>query len=105
MFTGPCPIGETNTHLILKAHLLALAKYYVEGNLPALDFLTRPYESFHPIGVDTSNPCIKVSHEYRNASPVGNFVIDDYQAGSDTNVSSSGGSVTFDVQNLVEGTP
>jgi hypothetical protein len=44
-----------------------------------------------------------VSHEHRNASPVGNFVIDDYQTNSAENVSSSGGSVTFDVEHLAEG--
>ena len=46
-----CSIGETNTHLIQLGHFLPLVKHYVEGNVPALDFLTRQYESFHPIGV------------------------------------------------------
>lgn len=101
-FTGPCPIGDTNTHLIQKGHFLALVKHYVEGNIPALDFLTRQYESFHPIGVDTSNPCIVVSHEYRNGAAVGNFIIDNYQNNNATNQSSSGGAVTFDVENLTE---
>lgn len=103
VFDGPCPIGEANTHLIQQGHFLALLKHYVEGNVPALDFLTRQYESLHPIGVDTSNPCIEVSHEYRNASPVGNFIIDDYQTNTANNLSSSGGSVSFDVDNLTEG--
>ncbi len=103
VFAGPCPIGRANTHLIQKGHFLALVKHYVEGNIPALDFLTRQYESFHPIGVDTSNPCIVVSHEYRNGAAVGNFIIDDYQANTAPNLSSSGGSVTFDVENLTEG--
>lgn len=102
-FTGPCPIGEANTHLIQQGHFLALIKHYVEGNVPALDFLTRQYESLHPIGVDTSNPCIEVSNEYRNAAPVGNFVIDDYQTNTASNLSSSGGAVSFNVDNLTEG--
>jgi len=102
-FDGPCSIGEANTHLIQKGHFLALIKHYVEGNVPALDFLTRQYESLHPIGVNTSDPCIEVSHEYRNAAPVGNFVIDDYQTNTANNLSSSGGSVSFDVDNLTEG--
>ena len=50
-FTGPCSIGESNTHLIQLGHFLPLIKHYIEGNIPALDFLTRQYESFHPIGV------------------------------------------------------
>ncbi|MCI0538415.1 MAG: hypothetical protein L0Z50_24675, partial [Verrucomicrobiales bacterium] len=51
VFTGPCGIGRANTHLIQLGYLLPLVKHYVEGNVPALDFLTRQYESFHPIGV------------------------------------------------------
>lgn len=103
-FTGPCTIGPTHdlTHLIQLGHFLPLIKHYVEGNVPALDFLTRQYESFRPIGVPTGNPCIVVTHEYRNSSD-GNFVIDDYQAQPTTGISSSGGMVKFDVENLTEG--
>jgi hypothetical protein len=103
VFTGPCPIGRANTHLIQLGYLLPLVKHYVEGNIPALDFLTRQYESFRPIGVPTSNPCIVVTNEYRNGAAVGNFVIDDFQTQPATNMSSSGGSVNFDVENLAEG--
>ncbi len=104
-FTGPCPIGPPDglTHLIQLGHFLPLIKHYVEGNVPALDFLTRQYESFRPIGVPTANPCVVVTHEYRNGSPTGNFMIDDYQTQPGTGTSSSGGAVAFDVQNLTEG--
>lgn len=104
-FSGPCPIGppNTTTHLIQLGYLLPLVKHYVEGNVPALDFLTRQYEDFRPIGVPTGNPCIVVSNEYRNGASIGNFVIDDYQTQTGTGVSSSGGAVTFDVENLTEG--
>jgi hypothetical protein len=102
-FTGPCSIGDTNTHLIQQGLFLPLIRHYVEGNVPALDFFTRQFESFHPIGVDTSNPCIEVSNEYRNGAPVGNFTIDDYQTNNSTTQSSSGGAVSFDVENLTEG--
>lgn len=111
--TGPCSIGPTDpatglptndlTHLIQLGHFLPLIKHYVEGNIPALDFLTRQYESFRPIGVPTGNPNVIVSHEYRNGSVIGNVVIDDYQSQPSTAVSNSGGSVTFDVDNLTEG--
>ena len=103
-FTGPCPIGppNTTTHLIQLGYLLPLIKHYVDGNIPALDFLTRPYESFRPIGVP-SDPCIFVSNEYRNGASVGNFVIDDYQTPPSTGTSSSGGTVTFNVDNLTKG--
>jgi hypothetical protein len=102
-FTGPCPLDESITHLIQLGHLLPLVKHYVEGNIPALDFLTRQYETFRPIGVPAANPCVVVSHEYRNGAAVGNFVIDDYQTQTAPNFSSSGGTVTFDVENLTEG--
>ncbi|HEX7137042.1 MAG TPA: hypothetical protein VF219_04320, partial [Vicinamibacterales bacterium] len=103
VFTGPCPLHRHLTHLIQLGYMLPLVKHYVEGNIPALDFLTRPYPSFHPIGVDTSNPCIVVTLEYHNAAPAGNFVIDDYQTQPSTGTSSSGGTVTFNVDNLTEG--
>ncbi|MEM7584954.1 MAG: choice-of-anchor X domain-containing protein [Acidobacteriota bacterium] len=102
-FTGPCPLTEAITHEIQLGYLLPLVKHYVDDNIPALDFLTRQYESFHPIGVDTSNACLVVSNEYRNGSSAGNFVIDDYQTQTSTTVSSSGASVSFNVQNLTEG--
>lgn len=101
--TGPCQIGEANTHLVQLGYFLPLVKHYVEGNVPALDFLTRQYESLRPIGVPTADPCIVVTNEYRNGAAVGNFVIDDYQTNTGTNLSSSGGMVTFDVENLTEG--
>jgi len=104
-FTGPCSIGplDGTTHLIQLGYFLPLIKHYVDGNIPALDFLTRQYESFRPIGVPTGNPCIVVSNEYRNGATIGNFVIDDYQTQPSTGVSSSGSTVTFDVENLTEG--
>ena len=103
-FTGPCSIGPNHdlTHLIQLGYFLPLIKHYVENNVPALDFLTRQYESFRPIGVPMGNSCIVVSHEYRNGSSAGNFVIDDYQTQTNTGISSSGGLVTFDVENLTE---
>ncbi|HEY2231861.1 MAG TPA: VWA domain-containing protein [Candidatus Angelobacter sp.] len=102
VFTGPCGIGRSTTHLIQLGYFLPLVKHYVDGNIPALDFLTRPYESFHPIGIP-SDPCIFVSNEFRNGASVGNFIIDDYQTQPATGTSSSGGTVTFNVENLTEG--
>ncbi len=107
-FTGPCPIGEANTHLILLGYMLPLVKRYVEDNIPSIDFLTRQYESFRPIGVP-NDPCIVVSHEYRDASPntpsnpQKTIIIDDYQTQFANNTSSIGSPVTFTVTNLTEG--
>ncbi|NGO54686.1 vWA domain-containing protein [Allomesorhizobium camelthorni] len=104
-FTGPCSIGPTNTltHQIQLGYFLPLIKHYVEDNVPALDFLTRQYESFQPIGMPNGNSCIVVTHEYRNGAAVGNFVLDDFQTQTNSGISSSGAQVMFDVENLSEG--
>ncbi len=104
VFTGPCHITPKSTvHDIMQGYFLPLIKHYIEGNIPATDFLWRQYERFHPIGVDVSNPCIVVSNEYRNGEDTVSFIIDDYQTQTSTGVSSSGGTVTFSVTNLTEG--
>lgn len=102
-FFGPCSIGQANTHLIELGHFLPLIKRYVEDNIPSIDFLTRQYESFRPIGVPTGNACIVVSHEYYDGSAAGTAVIDNYQTQAATTLASGGGAVTFTVDNLVEG--
>ena len=105
VFTGPCHITPQETvHDIMQGYFLPLIKHYIEGNIPATDFLWRQYERFHPIGIDLSNPCIVVTNEYRNGAEDGNFFIDDYQSEyDDTHTSSSGGSVSYTVENLTEG--
>lgn len=109
VFTGPCPIGQVNTHLVQLGHFLPLVKRYVDDNIPSIDFLTRQYESFRPIGVPTGDPCIQVSHEYLDASPntptnpQKTIVIDDYQFEFADGTSSIVSPVSFTVQNLTEG--
>ena len=99
---GPCLIGRANTHLIQQGYFLPLVKHYVEGNIPAHDFFWRQWESFKPIGAPTGT-CIVVTNTYHNGAVSGNFVIDDFQSGSDENISSSGGAVSYTVENLYEG--
>ncbi|MEM8993720.1 MAG: hypothetical protein AAGF23_02895, partial [Acidobacteriota bacterium] len=109
VFTGPCSIGQANTHLIQLGYFLPLVKRYVDDNIPSIDFLTRQYESFRPIGVPTGNPCIQVSNEYLDASPntfanpQKTVIIDDYQSQFADATSSIGAPVTFTVTNLTEG--
>jgi len=102
-FSGECSIGRENTHLIELGLFLPLIKYFAEGNIPATDFFWRQYERFHPIGVNTSDPCVVVTNEYRNGADDGNFFIDDYQVEESLYTSSSGGAVSFSVQNVAEG--
>ncbi len=102
VFTGPCAIGPANTHLIQLGLFLPLVKRYVDDNIPSIDFLTRQYETFRPIGAPTG-PCVVVTNEYYDASTTGTVVIDDYQTQTAPNLSSSGGSVAFNVSNVIEG--
>ncbi len=103
-FQGPCPIEKEGTHLVQKGLFLPLIKHFAEGNIPATDFFYRQYERFHPIGIDLNNPCFVVTNECRpNPSDTTVFMIDDYQTGPDEHISSSGGAVSYTMQNLTEG--
>jgi hypothetical protein len=99
--TGPCLVGRVNTHQIVRGYLLPLVKHYVEGNVPARDFLWRQWESFRPIGAPVSG-CVSVDLMFRE-DPILNFVVDDFQTEATTDLSSSGGAVTFSVSNVSEG--
>lgn len=102
-FEGPCSIGKEGTHLVQLGLFLPLVKFFAEGNIPATDFFWRQYERFHPIGVDTSNPCYVVTNEWRPHPDSGIIAIDDYQEEPSPIVSSSGGTVAFTVEHLMEG--
>jgi hypothetical protein len=101
-FEGPAgtAIGRPEAQRVAKGVYLALIKHYVDGNVPARDFLWRQYESLRPIGVSEDTI---VDREYIEGPGDGVFVIDDFQSESSSDTSSSGGAVTYDVQNLYEG--
>jgi hypothetical protein len=106
---GPCLIGRPRTHEIMRGYLLPLLKYYTEDDIAAKDFLWRQWEHFKPIGAPAESACaasggvdVVVNLMYRDAPALGNFMIDDFQTNTSPGVSSSGGTVTFDVTNLVE---
>jgi hypothetical protein len=90
--TGPCLVGKTDTHTIMRGYLLPLVKHHIEGNIPAEDFLWRQYETFHPIGAPVANPCVVVDLMYRE-QPSERMVLDDFQTNPGTDLSSSGGAV------------
>ena len=100
--TGPCLVGRTDTHRIMRGYLLPLVKHYVENNVPARDYLWRQWESFQPRGAPTTNGCVTVDLQFRE-DPDEVFLIDDYQTQTSTSTSSSGGAVSFTVSNLSEG--
>lgn len=102
-FQGPpaTQIGRDEAQRVAKAAYLALAKRYFEDNVPAKDYLWRQYETLKPIGVAPTTTVVKM---YKEDGPEADtFVIDDFQSEPATNISSSGGAVSFDVTNLVEG--
>ncbi len=98
--TGPCLVGRTDTHTIMRGYLLPLIKHYVEDNIPAEDFLWRQWESFKPIGAPTSS-CVVADLYYRLDDDT-TFVIDDFESAPATNMSSSGGNVSFNVADFTE---
>jgi hypothetical protein len=99
---GPCLLTRPETHQIMLGYLLPLVKRYIEGNVPAKDYLWRLYERFHPNGIPKSS-CVVANLEYNEGSEAMNFVVDDFQTPDSPDVSSSGGSVTYDVDNLFKG--
>jgi hypothetical protein len=99
---GPCLVGRADTHTVMRGYLLPLVLHYVEGNIPAKDFLWRQWESFRPIGAP-NDPCLVVDLMYRGGGNAGRFVIDDFQTTSSPNTSSSGGAVSYTVSSLTEG--
>ena len=96
---GPDLIGQSAAHSVVKGYYLPLIKLYAENNLVARDFFARRYDHFRPIGIPGN---VVVSNEYRDGVAAGNFVIDDYQTQTTPGTSSSGGAVSYTVQNLSE---
>jgi chlorophyllase-like protein len=98
--TGPDLIGRPATQVIARAYFLAVVKRYLENNVPAKDYLWRQYEHFRPQGAMAT---AVLDLELKEPPSTGKFVIDDYQSQPSLTVSSSGGTVDFNVTNLVEG--
>lgn len=100
--TGPCIVSRADTHVLMKTQLLPLIKWYTEGSPAAPDFFYRQWESFQPAGVPSSS-CIVVDLTYVEGPGSGKVVIDDFQTNTTSALSSSGGAVSFDVDNVTEG--
>jgi hypothetical protein len=101
-FQGPAAteIGRPEAQQIAKAIWLALLKRYNEDNTPGLDYLTRPWETFRPLGTQQGTT---LTHMYRPpAEAPHSLVIDDYQSEPALDRSSSGAPVMFSVDNLLE---
>jgi hypothetical protein len=97
--TGPALIFRAEAQRVARSYYIALLEYYVKGNVPARDYLTRMYAGFHPSGIAGHVVCAAT---YRDAVATDRFVIDDYQTNTDLGTNSSGGAVTYDVSNPFE---
>lgn len=98
--TGPALIGRAAVQTIARGYYLALVKRYLEGNVPAKDYLWRQYERFRPAGALST---AVVDLEYKEPPSTGKLVIDDYETQATLDLSSSGGTVDLGVDNAVEG--
>ncbi len=101
-FQGPVSteIGRAEAQQIAKATWTALIKHYGEGNGDAIDYVTRSWDSFKPLGVMDGTTLV---HMYRPSTvDADSRVIDDFQSNPSLNTSSSGGSVTINVSNATE---
>ena len=99
---GPCLVGTSTTHTIMRGYLFPLVERYVDNNIPAKDFLHRQWESFRPIGGPVGG-CVVVDLMYRDGDAPFKAVLDDYQTNSSTTVASSGLPVAFTVNGVTEG--
>jgi hypothetical protein len=97
---GPCTVGRFATHQIMKEQLLALAKMFTEGNVPATDLMWRPYPRLKPPSA-SSNACVVVSTTYQKRS-AHRFVLDDFDQNFTSDTSSAGGRVTWNVDHISE---
>ncbi|MHC4823587.1 MAG: poly(ethylene terephthalate) hydrolase family protein [Planctomycetota bacterium] len=104
---GPCLVGRPTTHTIMRGYFLPLVKHVIDDNIPSRDYLWRQWESFRAIGSPSTsqNACVDVDLQYRNGSEEDRLIIDDFQTNSPTNISSSGGNVSFSVVDVAEGRP
>jgi hypothetical protein len=101
---GPWLIGWIPSNNISKVYMLLELEWFARGNHAAKDYITHCYEDLHPTGlVAPSDTTGVVSINYKDAAASGTVIIDDYQSNPTPGLSSSGGTVTYDVSNLTEG--
>lgn len=98
---GPCLLSRLDVNTIMKAYMLPMFEWYVRGNPAGREALWRPWETFRSPGAPSS-PCVTVDLMHREPAQ-DRLVVDDFQTNDDLALSSSGGVVTFDVQNAVAG--
>lgn len=98
--TGPDLIGRAEAQVIAKSYFLAVVEYYIEGNQSMEEYITRLHNDLTPTGM-LSTDIVATTHRELNVPE--NYVIDDFQTEPSETVSSSGGTVSYNVSNFYEG--
>ena len=96
---APGLIGKENTHLVVKSYLLPLMELYLNENPAGKEYFTRMYDEFHPMGIPDS---VFLAKEFKLKEDSYKLVIDDYQTNYSLGESSSGTSVSYNVDNIFE---
>lgn len=99
--TGPELLGRDEAQLVAKAYFLALARTWLDHDPSVYDVFRREFDGFH-------TPQLAEGDEVASTFTDSHFqkypVIDDFQGeDGDTSLTSSGGAVTTDVEDLYEG--
>jgi len=95
--SGPCRIGRSATHLVMRAYLLPLVQHVLHGNPACFDYLTRQWEEFRALGAPDpalqEDRCVVVDLMYVPGPERARLVLDDFQSQPALERSSSGGAV------------
>jgi hypothetical protein len=84
---------------VVKPYFLALAEWYAKENPAMEDLLIRSANEFRPSSIADE---VTISNEFRPALDEVEFVIDDYQTNTGTDLSSSGVEVSSNLEELHE---
>lgn len=96
-------LPDAIVHQMGKSYFLALYDWRLNGNPAGREVWSRLYNEFHPEGIDITNPNAIAAVDYRELNNPSNFTVDDFQTGTGTGTSSSGGTVSLTVSNPFEG--
>ena len=101
---GPCRVGRVRTHTMMRGVIVPLLAWFVRDEDSASEHFWRQFEAFQPIGgPGNADGCIAIQRELVEPEGPAKYVLDDFQTEMGTDVASSGGMVSFDVELLTEG--
>jgi hypothetical protein len=99
--TGPTLIGGAEARKIAKAKFLGILEWHHRGRTVFEEMFTRGTDGWRPTAFLASD---LVANTFIPGTTEGAWWLDDFQVNTATNLSSSGGAVTFAVSNVSENT-